>query len=333
MDLRKLRFSRPTVYFGGGTPSLMDCSFFEAVLSRFNDFSEVTVELNPFDVSRDYLRCLKGIGVNRISLGVQSFSDQTLRFLGRRQTVRQNLEALENAVSVFDNVSVDLIYGIYGQSLEDLRYDLKMALSFPIKHISTYALTIYDETPFGKLHKIGKLKIPSDETYREMYKLIVDFLGQNDLRRYEISNFAIPKFESKHNLNYWKLGNYAGFGPSAASFIGNRFMRNISNLSKYTESLSYGQLPKSDEDTFLPLDMKQLKLSLGLRMAEGVDISKLGVKGILEERLSKIDGLKQLLDEGFVDYSNNKLKLADRSFFISNSVISRLLYYLFEPLN
>lgn len=319
----------PTVYFGGGTPSLMEPSFFESVLSKVGQFSEVTVEFNPEDAEKEKLIELYQIGVNRISLGIQSFSPKTLKTLGRRQSLKQNLKSLENVCSVFSNVSVDLIYGVPGQTVESFLEDLKITLSFPVKHVSLYALTVYEETQLFQEVSEGKFKLPEEEIVYKIYSEAVSFLEERGFRQYEISNFSIPGFESKHNLNYWKLENYLGLGTSAASFYVNSYWKNVSNIQEYVERVNSGELPIQEEEKFTEEELKKLKLIMGLRLTEGVDLKETGLEERFNGALKSSEILKGMFEEGLLKLKGNRLKLEKKGLFISNSVISEVINALF----
>jgi len=321
LSLEGAEFSQfPTIYFGGGTPSLLSPSFFEAILSKVGQFSEVTVEFNPEDAKEEKLRALKEIGVNRISLGLQSLSEKTLRKLGRSQGVAENLRALETALKHFSNVSVDLIYGAPDQKAEDFLKELSFLVeNFPIKHLSLYALTLYPETPFYDLAAQGRLELPGEEEVERAYYGALELLEKKGFARYEISNFAVAGFESKHNLTYWKLGNYLGLGPSAASFSRGRFWKKRENLRDYIWALSKGELPIGQEVSFSPRELLELKVQMGMRLREGVEIS-LFPRGSLES-----PRVKGLIDEGFLEIRENRVRLAPKGLLVSNSVIGELL--------
>ena len=330
LSLHQPEFSQfPTVYFGGGTPSLMEPPFFESILSKVGQFSEVTVEFNPENANREKLTELSQIGVNRISLGIQSFSPETLKTLGRRQTVEQNLKALETVCSVFSNVSVDFIYSVPGQTVESFLKDLETALSFPVKHVSLYALTVYEETPLFREVSEGKFKLPEEERIYEIYSKAVSFLEERGFKQYEISNFSIPGFESKHNLNYWKLKNYLGIGTSAASFYVNRYWKNVNNVKKYIEEIDRGELPIQEEERFNREELKELQLIMGLRLIEGVDLKELELEERFNGALKRSETLKGLLEEELLELRGNRLKLGRKGLFVSNSVISELINALF----
>ena len=321
LNLRNPSFSQfPTVYFGGGTPSLMAPDFFEAVLSKLAQFSEVTVEFNPEDASPEKLRALKEIGVNRISLGVQSLSERTLKALGREGKPRETLKALERALTYFSNVSVDLIFGAPYQSPESFFRELSTILSFPVKHVSLYALTLYRETPLWELAKRGKVELPEEERVRQMYYGSLEILKEHGFKQYEISNFALDGFFCRHNLSYWKLKNYLGLGPSGASFVDGEYFQNVSELKTYREKVERGELPTQTREKLTGLELIKTKLIMGLRLTEGVEI-----EGEVLEKLTKSEMFSVLVEEGFLELKMGRLKLKEKAYFVSNSVISQLL--------
>ncbi|SMO72197.1 oxygen-independent coproporphyrinogen-3 oxidase [Balnearium lithotrophicum] len=331
LSIRAPEFSQfPTVYFGGGTPSLMEASFFETLLSKLSQFSEVTVEVNPEDAKRDFLSSLNSVGVNRISLGVQSFSDKFLKFLGRGQNREDNVRALEETLSLFSNVSADIIYGIPGQSIEEFLEDLEFLLKFPVKHVSLYALTIYEGTPFEELLNAGKFSLPEEEKVSKMYYEAVELLESRGFKQYEISNFSVPGFESKHNLSYWRLENYVGLGPSAASFEDGVYTKNISDIGEYISKINEETLPIEEREEFRGRGLKEIKLIMGLRLTEGVDVKEIGIEEEMDRALKSSEVLKGLIDEGYLIYEFPKLKLDKRAYFTSNAVISLLIKELWE---
>ncbi|WP_456342118.1 radical SAM family heme chaperone HemW [Thermovibrio sp.] len=309
----------PTVYFGGGTPSILPSSFFEAILSKVGQFSEVTVEFNPEDAATGKLKELKEAGVNRISLGIQSLSDRVLKALGRKNREKDNLKALENALSVFSNVSVDLIYGAPGQKPEEFLKDLERITTYPVKHVSLYALTVYEETPLSEMVEKGQVELPAEEEVREAYYGAVELLKSRGFTHYEISNFAIKGFESKHNLIYWRLENYLGLGPSAASFQDGVYWKNVPDYGRYRELLKRGEPPINERVEFKGRELLELKITMGMRLIEGVE-AELFPKGFFER-----ERVKGLLEEGYVELAEGRVKLGEKGLFVSNAVIGELL--------
>ncbi len=322
----------PTVYFGGGTPSLMGAPFFEGVLSRVGQFSEVSVEVNLEDATIEKLKEYKEVGINRISLGIQSLNDKVLRALKRQNTVKENLKAIENSLSVFSNVSVDFIYGAPEQTTKEFLRELKVITSYPIKHISLYALTLYEGTPLLEKVRKGEIKLPDDEKTSELYYTAVDFLRERGFSQYELSNFAVKGFESRHNISYWKVKNYLGLGPSAASFLKRTYRQNLKDLKVYREKVERGEPPTEIEERYSKKELLELKLLMGLRLTEGIDLEKLKIREAFEE-LSEREPVNSLLEEGLLVYNRPVLRIGKRGFFTYNAVVGRLIPSLLESEN
>ena len=212
-----------SVFFGGGTPSLMDPSTVSTILnflSKHADFSssvEVTLEANPTSVEADKFKRFKEAGVNRLSLGIQSLIDEDLKILGRKHNATEALKAIETAANYFDNYSFDLIYARPNQTLKAWELELEQAIKLSANHLSLYQLTIEKGTPFYKLYHDGKLPLPDQELSADMYTLTNEMLKGKELERYEISNYAKKGFECAHNLTYWRYNDYLGIGPGAHS--------------------------------------------------------------------------------------------------------------------
>ncbi|MDH5380923.1 MAG: radical SAM family heme chaperone HemW [Cyclobacteriaceae bacterium] len=256
LELTKEHFKYPidTLYFGGGTPSTLTISDLEKILEvlyknyAISDMAEITMEANPDDLTKDYLYALKKIGINRLSIGIQSFEDSVLLEINRCHTSKQALSSFENARNAgFDNISIDLIYGLPKTSIHSLEHDLETILKIQPDHVSVYGLTIEDKTVFGHQHKKGLLKILSEEEESERFELIMDFLENNGHIQYEISNFGKPGKESKHNSSYWEGKPYLGIGPSSHSFEKNERWKNVSNNTQYIKSINQGILPREHE--------------------------------------------------------------------------------------
>lgn len=302
----------------------MPPKFFYSVLERIGQFSEVTAEVNPENCQLSYLKELKDAGVNRISIGVQTFSQKLLKTLGRKHSVSDSIKGIENALTIFNNVSADLIFGIPGQNLKMLEEDLKLLTSFNLTHISTYLLTFYEETPFFKTFKDKELP---DEKLEKMYLLVKNFLKSKGFKQYEISNFSKKGFECRHNLSYWKLENYEGLGPSAASFIGDTYRKNISSLKNYIALLKRNEIPAEEIKTFSPKELIEIKLLMGLRLTEGIDLKELGLAETFETKRKKLEWLEE---EGFISYNLGKLTLTEKAQFIANKIIGELIVSLLE---
>lgn len=266
-----------TIYFGGGSPSLLSETEVGLILTTIrNNFSvisnpEITFEGNPDDLSFFYLKAIFDLGINRLSIGIQSFTGETLKYLNRVHTADQSFACLENAKKVgFDNFSIDLIYGIPKDNHTFWEKDLKEAIAINPKHISAYCLTIEEKTAFGNWLKKGKLKPLDDDFASEQFDMLVENLEKNGYEHYEISNFALPGFYSKHNSNYWKQKKYLGVGPGAHSYNGTSRRFNIENNGKYIDLIS--QKKSSFEEEVLTLENKINEYILtSIRTAWGCD--------------------------------------------------------------
>lgn len=228
-----------TIYFGGGTPSLLSIQDYEKILNTiYQNYSisksvELSTETNPENLSLAYLESLKSLQFNRISIGIQSFVDLDLTTMNRNHDVNQAKIAIENTIKIFDNVSLDLMFGLPYSGLENWKKNLEIATSFDIKHISTYNLTIEEKTTLAQKIKRNELAVEPDNTLNDMYFYTLDYLSSKGFFNYEISNFGKENYFSFHNLNYWNQTPYLGFGPSAHSYHGEIRRSNISNLNQY----------------------------------------------------------------------------------------------------
>jgi oxygen-independent coproporphyrinogen III oxidase len=239
-----------TIYFGGGTPSLLEPAQIEKILNKLSQSfkissnPEITLETNPGTVDKRRLLEFKNLGVNRISFGVQSFFDDDLKFLGRIHTGEDAFRCINDSFEVgFENVSIDLIFGLPGQTVEKWLENLKFAVSLNVPHISAYNLIVERGTPLHELVSLGKVEIPEDEIQAQLYERTIDFLENAGYVHYEVSNYAFEGFECRHNLKYWQYENYIGFGPSAHSFWINKRWWNFANLNKYINALDLGKIP------------------------------------------------------------------------------------------
>ncbi|MBP9150842.1 MAG: radical SAM family heme chaperone HemW [Flavobacteriales bacterium] len=270
-----------TIYFGGGTPSLVPSYDIERILTKIRRFhsvekeSEITLEANPEDLSIEKLTELKSIGINRLSLGTQSFIDSELKWMNRMHTAKQATEAIQNAQKLgFDNISIDLIFGLPDQTKEDWQFNLDAALNFNVQHISSYGLTIENKTVLGNRVKKGLEKQPDDALATEFFKMNMYVLPENGFEHYEISNFAKEGFISRHNSSYWRGIPYLGLGPSAHSFNGISRQWNVRSNAAYVSNISVGksffELEKLTET-----DRLNEQIMIGLRTKWGVQKSKM----------------------------------------------------------
>lgn len=303
-----------TLYFGGGTPSLLDIKDFDELISLFNTNSqtEITAELNPETLTGDYLTELKKTGINRISLGCQTFNDSILKLIGRRHNAEQVLNAVKLAQNAgFDNISLDFIYGLPTQTIEDFENDLKQAISLNIQHISLYGLKI-DEGCYFASHMPENL--PDDDIQADMYLKAVDILKK--FEHYEVSNFGKP---SRHNLNYWDNKNYYGFGTAAHGYLGDTRYSNAETLDEYIKN----PLQHKTETVLSLQEQLEEEIFLGFRKMSGINVSEINKK-------FKIDFEKkysEILDKykNYLIKTENGYSLNTNGILISNSILSEFL--------
>lgn len=324
-----------TIFFGGGTPSLFSSESIEKIISKikarskFSDDMEISLELNPKTVDRNKLVELKEVGVNRLSVGVQSFTQRKLDFYGR---INKPVDS-ENVLNwikeaEFSNFNVDLIYGSKNETVNELCYDLKEAINFSPKHISAYCLTIEDGTEFGRLYKAGKLKLPTDKHLGEFMDQTSIMLENSGYVNYEISNFAKPGFECRHNLLYWKSKNYLGLGAGAHSHIsssnkhpwGLRWF-NYRSPDKYISLNKNGESPLCKENILSKTEAFEDTILMGLRLKEGVSVSELEKRYCLSFQKEKIN---YLVDDGFIYFKENRVSLSKKGMLFANEIIARV---------
>ena len=270
-----------TIYFGGGTPTLLPMLSLKKITNAIYDNFKVaknvecTIEANPEQCSLNYLKDLKNIGFNRISIGIQSFNDDVLHFLGRTHSGKDALLAVENAQKAgFENISIDLIYGIYLRTMQHWAAELKTAFSLPIKHLSAYALTVEENTLLHK--KISQQKIiniDEEQSLQEM-KLLMNETEKHDFEHYEVSNFALKNYHSKHNSNYWNGTPYLGFGAGAHSFSETTRSWNIANVEKYIKAIENNE-PFFEIEHLTPTNQYNEYVLLRLRTKTGINLKHL----------------------------------------------------------
>jgi oxygen-independent coproporphyrinogen-3 oxidase len=308
-----------TVYIGGGTPSLLSPQQLEAILIRIQKnydlisnteiTPEITIETNPADLNRSYLESIREIGINRINIGVQSFDQKVLNFLGRRHSLMQALSAVEASRKAgFHNIGLDLIYGVPGQSIDSWLDTLKQAVAFSPEHLSCYQLTLEPKTPLGKRYQAGEFSIPGEELQYEFFMKTSQFLEGAGYIHYEVSNFARgTELASRHNQKYWDHSPYLGLGPAAHSFQDNQRWWNHRCLDQYLAAINAGNLPIEETET---LTMEQLRLEalyLGLRTKKGVCLEDFKNQYHYDLFTEKKKLLDKLQEEGFISIQNGYL--------------------------
>lgn len=320
-----------TIYFGGGTPSLLGIAAVAEILGTLRkNFSvagdpEITLEVNPDDVYEGFFRELRQAGVNRISLGVQSWDDRRLRYLGRRHDAAQSAGALEMAFREgFENVSADLIYGVPGMTTADLKADLEKTFAFPVTHLSAYHLTVEEGTKLGRMKKEGKLKETDEEVSASMFSLLGNICREHGFIHYEISNFAREGYISRHNSSYWKQVPYIGLGPSAHSFDRRSRQWNAADVRKYIKAIAAGEIPCEREELDRLTVFNEYVMT-SLRTMWGIDL--LHVEEFydkeLHDYLVNISG--KYIRYGLMKREKNTLVLTDQGRMISDNIIAELL--------
>lgn len=317
-----------TIYFGGGTPSLLEIEdfnkIFEALSSVFSlkNVVEITIEVNPDDITLNYLTQIRQLGFNRLSIGIQSFKGELLFLMNRRHNVKQAKDAVAiGRAAGFDNISIDLIYGLPTMSFVDWQNTLKEAILLNVEHISSYHLTFEKGTPFYyKLHT-GELKeIQDDQSLIQFEELRLHLTG-NGFIDYEISNFAKPGKESIHNSSYWTGDHYFGFGPSAHSFFTGKRRWNVSSLSTYMSGIANG-IKYYETEQLTAIDIYNELIMLSLRTRKGLNINS--VQNLKNPEIQNCfnSELQKQLDKGNVCIRNNFLFVSDNKKFITDQIIS-----------
>jgi len=326
-----------TIYFGGGTPSLLEAGelarLLQSIHTHFDvsSLQETTLEINPENADVDYLSSLRSLGFDRLSIGIQSFFPRDLVFMNRSHDADDAEACIEHARGAgFDNFSADLIFGIPDQPEEYWYANVQKLIRLGVPHISTYSLTIEEKTPLNKMVERGLVAPAPEDEIEERYRFTMNFLREHGYEHYEISSFARPGARSRHNQIYWEHRNYLGFGPSAHSFWwrglpANRWF-NEGNLRRYESLLRQFEVPVGGSET-MSLDMLADEyILLRLRTSDGIDLSRLqnqyGVD-LLYEKGEEIDGL---VSEGFIEaIENDRLRLTDDGKLLCDSITSKLL--------
>ena len=287
------------------------------------DNTEITIECNPDDVTEDFVDELRSLPVNRISMGAQTFDDNRLQFLRRRHTASQVITAVERLRKAgFQNISIDLMYGFPQESLADWEADIAQAINLDVEHISTYCLMIEEGTPLHRLLQQGRIAETDEELERVMYETLIDRLEAAGYEHYEISNFAKPGFRSRHNSSYWNGTPYIGIGAAAHSYDIRSRSWNVSDIRQYIEGMERGERLFEEEQ----LDDNTRyndAITVALRTREGLDLSTLSE----HHRTYCLQNAQRFIDDGLLDTTpDNRLHLTRRGLFVSDMVMSELIY-------
>ncbi len=322
-----------TIFFGGGTPSILPPSLLISLLDTCreafditDDTFEISLEVNPATVNEQDLQQLLKAGFNRLSIGIQSFSDRELQLLGRPHTAEDARRAVTSARRAgFSNISLDLMYGLPGQTVKVWRETLKSALELEPDHLSIYELMIEEGSVFATMRHRGKLSIPDDDQVLDMMDITMNAVSKNGFQRYEISNYARQGKECLHNINYWQNGSYLGAGAGAVSCRSGRRYTGVADIEEYCRKIEYGQPPHSDiEDLGNEARFRETVI-MGLRMIKGVSIQELS--GRFGKNLTDYYGetLQHLEDSGFVTIRDGYLRLTEKGLLLANRVMTDLV--------
>ena len=319
-----------TIYLGGGTPSQLTTEqlrqlFYNIYKVYGHDAEEITIEMNPDDVTETYAEALPELGINRVSMGAQTFDNARLKFLHRRHRAEQVEQAVKRLRKAgIQNISIDLMYGFPDETLEDWKQDIKKALTLNVEHISAYCLMIEEGTVLYERVKSEKVKVKNDkdeELERQMYELLIDQLTQAGYEHYEISNFARQGYRSRHNSSYWHDVPYIGLGAAAHSYDGACRSWNVADIRQYIAAIERGERPAEyetlDEDT-----RYNDRVTVALRTSDGLDLTTLSEK----HRRYCLKEAQRYLSDGLLRLDDNRLILTRKGLFVSDMVMSGLIY-------
>jgi oxygen-independent coproporphyrinogen-3 oxidase len=328
-DFRNRAFS--SIYIGGGTPTVLSSEQFGLLVGTIrehftiDDGAEFTVEANPNTITHEKLSSMRLQGANRLSLGVQSFSDEVLQILGRLHTAEQAADAFRVARSVgFENISIDLIYGIPGQTADHWEDTLDAAIKLKPEHVSAYSLSLDAGSQFMREAEAGEFALPDEEICAAMYERAVIKLTNAGYVRYEISNFSLPGYECRHNMNYWERGEYLGLGPGAWSFISGKRYANIADTTEYVQRLSSGRTIIEDQEIVGSRSSARETVLLGLRTMKGLDLSRFEQE-FGHDLLCRLErNAVPLREAGLLRMLEGRLTLTDRGILLLDEALARL---------
>jgi len=320
-----------TIYFGGGTPSLLPPGDHDALIEKTHAAfkiapnAEITLETNPDDISEERLNDWKAAGINRLSIGIQSFFEEDLKWMNRAHTAEQALDSLRSAVRHFSNITVDLIYGTPLLTNEKWKTNIDKVIIEDVVHLSCYALTVEPKTPLYKLIKEQKAADIDPDKQSEQFILLMQWMEEAGYEHYEISNFAKPGFISRHNSSYWRGKKYLGIGPSAHSFDGASRQWNISNNNIYIDSIEKGMIP-FEREILTPTQKLNEYIMTSLRTMEGLDLNQVEVA--ISQQLCT--GSRKFIDRGLLTEEKGHLKLTREGKLLADGIAAELF---FEKIN
>jgi len=316
-----------TIYFGGGTPSLLNSEEVVLILNQVRRYfevtanPEVTLETNPDDITEEKIIAWKEAGINRLSIGIQSFFEEDLQWMNRAHNAQQAKESLRLAKKHFDNITIDLIYGTPGLTNEKWKQNVETAIELNIPHLSCYALTVEPKTPLDKLIRQKKKEEVNPDKQSEQFLLLMEWMEKAGYEHYEISNFALPGWRSRHNSSYWSGKHYLGIGPSAHSFNGTTRQWNIANNNLYIESVQAGKVPFEKEQLTSTQQLNEYIMT-ALRTSEGIDVNKLNKV----EADSILQKSKRYLEAALIKQENHHLILTREGKLLADGIAAALFF-------
>lgn len=320
-----------TIYFGGGTPSILEISDFEFLIYElFKNYpvasdAEITLEANPDDLTLDKLKAWNSLGINRLSIGVQSFFEEELRWMNRAHNAKQAIENLQLAKKEFDNITIDLIYGSPLLTDEMWKQNVDRAIEFDIPHLSCYALTVEEKTPLHKLISMSKTSDVDNDKQARQFLLLMQWLKQKGYDHYEVSNFAKPGFRSKHNSSYWKGEKYLGLGPSAHAYNGMERRWNIANNNLYIKRINEKN-PERETEILTSTQKLNEYIMISLRTMEGIDLYKLGKEfGTVQRRIIE-QQIQKFINNNLMRLNNSLAQLTDEGMLRADGIASELFF-------
>ena len=331
LQLRKKEAQRPveTIYFGGGTPSVLSKEHIVGMLDQVHQHydviqsPEITLEANPDDLTLEYMQALQEAGINRLSIGIQSFHDSELKLMNRAHNASQALSSVTLAKKEFDNVSIDLLFGNPNTTLDDWKRNLDHALQLEVPHISSYALTLEPKTALERFVDKGLVSLLDENVVEAQFHHLVDTLTQAGYDHYELSSFGKPGYHSQNNTGYWQGKTYLGIGPSAHGFDGNQRYWNVNNNASYMQQITKGELPQKIEKLSV-VDIFNESIMIGLRASWGVSLQAMENKLGLRYRQHLEDQAKRFMDEGLLHIENNALKTTRKGAFLADGISAEL---------
>ena len=320
-----------SIYFGGGTPSLMRPEYISEIISavkncyNVSNNAEITMETNPGTVDKEKLKSFYNIGINRISIGIQSFDESELKFLTRIHNKETAIRTIYDANEIgFDNISIDLIFNLPGQTKEKWESNLRIAVQLPIAHISAYSLILERGTILNKMVIDRKVKIQDSDYDADLYEICLNFLEEKNFLQYEVSNFARPGFECRHNNAYWRYKDYIGFGTSSHSFVNGKRWWNYSSLKRYLFEIKKNNHAVANSEYINKKQMLNEYIMLALR-SSGLDLNEF--RNLFGEDWIKInqDYLNKLMNNNFLIIDNNHIRLTKSGYAVCDEILSNIL--------